>query len=238
MIPKIIHYCWLSGNPYPELIKKCIDSWKNILPDYQIILWDTNRIDINSNLWLKQACEKKKYAFASDYVRFYALYNYGGIYLDADVEVIKSFNELIHQKYFLGKEITGDIEAAVMGAEKGLHWVNEGLNYYKERPFIKENGLFDKTPVPLIVSQIAEKYNLDIFPCDFFSANNYQTGKKLRSENTFCIHHFEGKWFKKDFKYKMKMNIHRFLYFFLGVKGHNALTQMIRQIIGKGLRSK
>ena len=117
MIPKIIHYCWLSGEPYPVLVEKCINSWKKNLPEYDFVLWDANRVDTISNLWLKQAYENKKYAFAADYIRFYALYYYGGIYLDADVEVLKTFNDLLDQKQFLGEEAGGDIEAAVIGAE-------------------------------------------------------------------------------------------------------------------------
>ena len=123
MIPKQIHYCWLSGEPYPKLISDCIESWKIHLPDYKIILWDTKRIDINSNLWLKQAFETKKYAFAADYIRFYALYHYGGIYLDADVEVLRSFDGLLNRHEFVGEEASGDIEAAVMGVEKNISWV-------------------------------------------------------------------------------------------------------------------
>ena len=119
MIPKVIHFCWLSGDPYPPLIAKCIESWKINLPDYQIILWDTKKIDVTSNVWLEQAYKCRKYAFAADYIRFYALYNYGGIYLDADVEVIKSFDDLLSLQQFIGEDASGDIEAAVMGAEKG-----------------------------------------------------------------------------------------------------------------------
>ena len=79
MIPKIIHFCWLSGEPYPPLIANCLESWKQVLPDYEIMLWDTNRIDVSSNLWLKQSFENRKYAFAADYIRFYALYHFGVI---------------------------------------------------------------------------------------------------------------------------------------------------------------
>ena len=85
MIPKIIHWCWLSGDPYPPKIQACLDTWKKVLPDYEIILWDTNRFDVNSTPWTKQAFEVKKYPFVADYIRLYAIYNYGGIYLDSDV---------------------------------------------------------------------------------------------------------------------------------------------------------
>ena len=92
MIPKRIHLCWLSGDPYPAKIGKCLASWKKHLPDYEVVLWDTKRFDLESSPWVKQAFEAKKYAFAADYIRFYALYNYGGIYLDSDVEVLRSFD--------------------------------------------------------------------------------------------------------------------------------------------------
>ena len=82
MIPKRIHLCWLSGDPYPQKIQKCIDSWKVHLPDYEIMLWDLKRFDIAQVPWVEQAFRVKKYAFAADYIRLYALYNYGGIYLD------------------------------------------------------------------------------------------------------------------------------------------------------------
>jgi hypothetical protein len=233
MIPKTIHYYWLSGDPYPEQIEACLKSWERILPDYEIILWDTGRIDINSNLWLKQAYESGKYAFASDYIRFYALYNYGGIYLDADVEMVKSFDGILDRQYFLGEEITGDIEAAVMGAEKGLDWVKECLDRYERRPFIKEDGRFDTAPVTLFIPAVVKKHNLDVFRYDFFSANNYQTGKIMRSDNTYCIHHLVGKWFKKGGRYKLKMFIHKVLYFCLGRRGHNFLANIARKLIGK-----
>ena len=89
MIPKIIHFCWLSNDEYPELIKKCMATWKTKLPDYEFVLWDAKKFDLESTLWTKQAFETKKYAFASDYIRLYAVYTYGGIYLDTDAEVVK-----------------------------------------------------------------------------------------------------------------------------------------------------
>ena len=95
MIPKIIHFCWLSDDPYPQEIQRCLDSWKKILPDYESWKWDRKRFDINAIPWTKEAFEAKKYAFAADYIRLYALYNYGGIYMDMDVEVLKTFNPFL-----------------------------------------------------------------------------------------------------------------------------------------------
>ena len=138
MIPKIIHFCWLSDDEYPKLIKKCIESWKNKLPDYELILWDTKKFDLNSTIWTKQAFEAKKYAFAADYIRLYAVYTYGGIYLDSDVEVLKKFDSLLNLPYFAGLEQNEIIEAAVFGAEKGTDWVADCMRYYDDRPFIKK----------------------------------------------------------------------------------------------------
>lgn len=229
MIPKIIHYCWLSGDPYPPLIENCIQSWKKHMPEYQIILWDTDRIDINSNLWLKQAYEHKKYAFASDYIRFYALYNYGGIYLDADVEVLKSFSPLLDLIQIVGEEASGDIEAAVMGAEKGLSWVKECLDYYQDRQFIKQNKEFDMRPVPLLVTSILSKTDIKVMPFYYFSPKDYNIGKIMISDETYCIHHFDGKWIQKGFTYKIKILLHKFIYFNFGRTGHNKLVRIIRK---------
>lgn len=118
MIPKIIHLCWLSDNDYPPKIKRCLKSWQKYLPEYKIMLWDTKRFNLDESIWVKQAFTKKKYAFAADYIRFYALYNYGGIYLDSDVEVLKNFDDLLQFPYFMGTEKAGTIEAAILERKK------------------------------------------------------------------------------------------------------------------------
>lgn len=214
MIPKIIHFCWLSGDPYPAKIKKCIDSWKKYLPDYQIWLWDAHRFDVNSSIWVKEAFENKKYAFAADYIRFYALYYYGGIYLDSDVEVIKSYDDLLQLPYFLGYEYSGCIEAATMGAEKGNVIFKKMLDYYENRHFIKENGEQDIIIVPKIFMDIIYQSNIScitirnisefqrnnnklyVFTNDYFSpivTKGYRYTLKCTS-NTYSIHHFVSAW--------------------------------------------
>ena len=236
MIPKIIHYCWLSGDPYPPLVLHCIESWKKKLPDYEIILWDKDRIDINSILWLKQAYECKKYAFAADYIRFYALYNYGGIYLDADVEVIKSFNPLLDYKEFVGEDASGDIEAAVIGAEKNAPWLKECLEYYKDRPFVKANGTLDMKPVPLLVRRVLSKYSeIKIYPFQYFSPKDYNVKKIFITNDTYCVHHFDGKWIKRGIKYSLKITVHKILYLFFGREIHNSIVHIIRKITKRGI---
>ena len=139
MIPKIIHYSWISGDPYPEKIQKCIDTWKEKLPDYQFINWNRDTFDFDSCRWLKEAYEEQNYAYCSDYLRIYAVYNYGGIWLDTDVEVLRSFNDLLDLPYFFGVEVflgykkytEMNIEAAAFGAEKGNPLLSVVLKWYE-----------------------------------------------------------------------------------------------------------
>lgn len=152
MIPKVIHFCWLSGDKYPSKIRYCINSWKEKLPDYEIRLWDLSRFDIDSSVWCKEAFEMKKYAFAADYIRCYALYKEGGIYLDSDVELLRSFDDLLHLPYFIGEEQGGNIEPAIIGCEKGWDFLERMLSYYENRHFVV-NGNMDMQTLPAIMSQ-------------------------------------------------------------------------------------
>lgn len=214
MIPKIIHLCWLSGDPYPADIQKCLDTWKEHLPDYEIWLWDTNRFDINSTIWTKQAFNAKKYAFAADYIRLYALYNYGGIYLDSDVIVYKSFNELLDLPYFIGHDQIGAFEAAIIGAKKGTQWIKDVLDRYDGRHFIKEDGSYDMLELPIvfhhtliekgykfhklneIVSFNSKEKEMFVFNGNFF--NSRDALEVRRTSKSFCAHNYAGAWQKKN----------------------------------------
>ena len=110
MIPKKIHYCWFGGNPLPEDAQKYLESWKKFCPDYEIIRWDEKNFDINQLPYVQEAFKAKKWAFITDYVRLYALYNYGGIYMDTDVEVLKSLDSFLELKAFSGFENEENIE--------------------------------------------------------------------------------------------------------------------------------
>lgn len=224
MIPKIIHFCWMSGDTYPPLIAKCIESWKKVLPDYEIWIWDTNRFDINQSVWVKEAFEAKKYAFCADYIRLYALYNYGGIYLDSDVEVLKSYNDLLHLPYFIGYESKQYFEAATIGAEKGNAFIGDLLDHYKDRHFFKPEGGIDKVVMPQVMMNVTEgKWKrklieriedfdnspdvINVFPYDWFSPID-STGKRYvlrQTMNTYSIHHFVSAWV--DWKVKLLVKI-------------------------------
>lgn len=224
MIPKIIHFCWLSGDTYPQKIQYCIKSWKKILPDYEIRLWDLSRFNINSSTWCKEAFEMKKYAFAADYIRCFALYTEGGIYLDSDVEVLKSFNDLLQLPYFIGEEQGGNIEPAIIGCEKGWNFLGQMLSYYKNRHFIVD-GEYDMQTLPAIMSEEIRKHyeyhkiskpdefqvdskSLNVLPADFFSPKFPNGFKCPVSSNTYTIHHFEASWYppsKKVFRLIRKL---------------------------------
>ena len=193
MIPKIIHYCWLSNDPISKDLKKYMKSWKEKLYDYEFILWDLNRFDLNRSLWVKQAFEAKKYAFAADYIRLYAVYNYGGIYMDMDVEVIKSFNDLLRNDYILGYEAAKGLEAGVFGAPKKAPWVKEVLEYYTSKEFALPNGLYNDTPLPIIMDEVLNadyitNKKIVPLPTDFLTAKSYKTGKITITPNTYtCL---------------------------------------------------
>ena len=218
MIPKIIHYCWLSGDPFPESIQRCIDSWKRILPDYEFILWDTNRFSLSSSEWVRQAFEMKKYAFAADYIRMFALYHYGGIYLDSDVEVLKSFDNLLDLPYFLGQEKTpSGVEAATIGSEKGWPLAKLMLDRYDSRRFIGEDGHPDLRSMPYLMRWCIEanyRYKLidnksqfdfdktviNVFPVDYFSPKDWNSGTVTVTPDTYSIHHFAASWMSGSLK--------------------------------------
>lgn len=219
MIPKIIHFCWLSGNPYPKKIKKCIKSWKKILPEYEIMLWDKERFDVHSVSWVKEAYVNKKYAFCADYIRFYALYNYGGIYLDSDVEVLKSFDDLLNLPYFIGYENNGYFEAATIGAEKGNGFIKMMLDSYEDNHFMKQDGSMDQEPLPYKMLHICDAHyrRIDIgsingfvfdkdvicvFPSDWFSPiKKGKRDKLILTENTYSIHQFASSWFAPHYQF-------------------------------------
>ncbi|GHU02721.1 glycosyl transferase [Spirochaetia bacterium] len=199
MIPKIIHYCWLSDDPIPQELENYMNSWKK-LQEYEFILWDRNRFDINSIAWTKQAFVAKKYAFAADYIRLYAVYTNGGIYLDMDIEIIKSFDSLLDNNIILAYENNNakTIEAGCFGAEKECVYIKECLDYFKDRSFYKSDGCsYDIIPLPQIMKRVLNKpkfKDISIFQDDYFTARGSHSGTVEITNNTFCIHHFAGSW--------------------------------------------
>ncbi len=227
MIPKIIHYCWLSGQEYPQGVKKNLETWRKILPDYEFILWDAKRSEVIKCRWTEETLKNKKYAFASDLVRLHAVYTYGGIYLDCDVEVLKNFDDLLHLPYFMGSEKNSFIEAAIFGAEKNAPWILSTMKHYENRGFVKQDGAFDITVLPgILKAQIGLTRHIKVmnphevqqvsfleknensfwlFPYDYFSPKDIETGKISATTNTYTIHHFASSWL--PFQSKMRRKI-------------------------------
>ena len=224
-IPKIIHYCWFGGNEKSEFIKECMKTWKEFLPDYEIIEWNEKNFDINSNEFVKKSYENKKWAFVSDYVRAHVIYNQGGIYLDTDVEIKKSLDEFLKHRAFTGFESQHTPFTAVFGAEKGHPWVKDILEIYKQKVCMDENGKFIASTNTMDVSElIINKYgakqnnkyqilkeDLHIYP-NYYFCRPY--GNKV-----YAIHHFEGTWITG--KKKSIRNIVKFVF------GRNIATRIM-----------
>ena len=185
------------------------------------------------------------FRFLQDYIRLYALNEYGGIYLDSDVEVLRSFNDILNNKSFIGYDSTEAIEAAIIGAEPSTDWIKKALEYYDDRHFILPNGDLDTRPIPRMIknvleneyrislfspTEISELENITIYPSHYFSPKNYQTHVLHTSSNTYCIHHFDGKWVNKSFRNRLKEKIHEIIYKVGGDKFHTKIVKLIRNI--------
>lgn len=208
MIPKVIHYCWFGQNEKSDFVKKCMNSWKDVCPDYRLVEWNESSFEINSNVYVREAYENKKWAFVSDYVRLYALANEGGFYLDTDVELVKSLNDLVSYPAILGYESKDSISTAVIGAEKGNEMIKYLLEYYDNRHFKRADGSLDITTNVVIISALLKKkYSIPfdnrqfefgkiftIFPKDYFAPKSPGAKKYVTTANTIAIHHFDASW--------------------------------------------
>lgn len=213
MIPKIVHYCWFGRKPLPELALNCIASWKKFFPNYEIKEWNEDNFDINQSPYTEQAYKCKKYAFVSDYARFKIMYEYGGIYFDTDVEVIKSLDEIIAKGPFFGMEASDENFSCNPGlgfaCNAGLALCKEMIDQYEYENFILSNGLLNLETVVTRFSNILQKhgfkYNNDItefeniffYPPEFFCPINYYTGEKNITQSTYTIHHYAASWVNK-----------------------------------------
>ena len=151
MIPKIIHYCWFGGNPLPKIAVKCISSWKKYFPDYEIKEWNEDNFDLNCCEYVREAYQAKKWAFVSDYARFWILYNYGGLYFDTDVEVIKDMSDIIANGAFMGCEVADK-------CAPGLGLYKEILENYQQSHFLNSDGSNNYETVVDRTTNILKKY--------------------------------------------------------------------------------
>lgn len=206
-IPKVIHYCWFGNNEIPRITKKCIDSWKKHCPDYEIICWNEDNFDLSQNQYAAEAYKAGKWAFVTDFVRLKVIYEYGGIYFDTDVELIKSPDPLLEYEGFMGFDKRGLVSTGLgFGAEKGNEIIGELLKDYDNIHFELPDGSLDLTPCPDRNSASLVKMGMDLknfdqifkgvrfLPEDFLSPKDYYTGKKHITKNTYSIHHYAATW--------------------------------------------
>ena len=206
MIPKIFHYCWLSNEPFPEKVQRCMESWEKFLGDYNCIFWEYQKAKATGIPWILEAMEQGNWAFAADAVRLYALYTEGGIYLDSDVQLLMSPNHLLDRKYILGYENGSKrIEPSFLGAEKNSPIIGEALKYYTERHYEYSEEKVEQLVLPQILANACDKFNgLDILPEWYFSPKRFLDGAINTADETVSIHHFGSNWRPENIRIGMK----------------------------------
>lgn len=245
-IPKVIHYCWFSGNPLPPLAKKCIVSWKKYAPDYKIIQWNEGNFDVNCCTYTKQAYAVKKYAFVSDYARFQILYQCGGVYFDTDVELLQPIDPLIKEGPFMGQEAGPDGEKLDVKINPGLGFsafagmplYREILAYYDTLSFLKEDGTPNLTTIVEHTTSILLRHGMrnspdlqtvcgvKLYPTEYFCPFNFYTGERNITKNTYSIHHYVASWATKS----VRGQCVTFLQGMLGKQGFDTLRRFYRRI--------
>lgn len=248
MIPKKIHYMWFGGNPLPESTKKYIESWKKFCPDYEIKQWDETNFDVHCCKYVEEAYNAKKWAFVSDYARFNALYQDGGIYLDTDMEVLRSFDSLLKHTAFFGFATEG-LTLPVFGSEAGTKFIRDMLDDYNNRSFINEDGTYDTTPLDIPALRVLkESYGLienyqyqvlkdgtAIYPKEYFYSTDACTGRITRYPELYCIHYADASWL--DEENKDSLLLRRKLVKILGIKMGSLTEAFITYIKREGLFS-
>jgi len=226
-IPKTIHYCWFGGKPLPDFAKYCISSWKKYCPDYEIIEWNEKNYDIGKIQYIKEAYNFKQYAFVSDYARLDVINQYGGIYMDTDVEVIKNLDTLLYDEAYCGflhhspRVNTG----CGFGAKKGFHILKEWMKVYENEKFILDDGTFNKKVCTYYQTDVLKTKDFKengkfqivegmvCYPKEFFEPISYLTGIDVRTSNTYSIHYGTLVWNNelKNLRNKAKLDMDNIL---------------------------
>ena len=231
---KIIHYCWFGRNPKSKTIERCILSWKHYFPDWKIIEWNEDNFDIHHNIYVQQAYEAKKWAFVSDYCRFWALEKYGGIYFDTDVEVIRCFDDLLGAEAFSGFETDRFVAPGLVlySKEPNNIIIQKTREFYDSARFLDDKGERIKLNVCGIFTNILKQYGfrengkmqicggMVLYPKEYFCPFDDTTGLLHTTENTYSIHWYDKSWMSKG----------RIL--------RNHCTRIIHRIFGSDIRQK
>lgn len=237
MIPKIIHYCWFGRGEMPQLAKDCIDSWHRYMPDWEYKLWNEDSFNVSSSPYTREAYQEGKFAFVSDYVRLVALAREGGLYMDVDFEVYKTFDDLLGNHAFAGFEGSkrNPVMMGICASEAHGEWVTEMLKAYEGRHFINADGTYDMTTnVQFITSLMASNgfrqdgseqdyKDLHVFPVDYFSPR-HTTGEYIRTVNTYCEHKGLNSWSEQGNGWKNRLKK------LIGQKNMTRLIKLKRQL--------
>lgn len=237
MIPKVIHFCWFGGKPYPDIVKKCLKSWERQCPDYQIIGWTEENYDVTGNPYILEAYQRKKWAFVSDYARLDIIYKYGGIYLDTDVELIKSLDPLLTHSCFVASDGGGINTGLGFGAEKGNSCVKQMMDIYNSARFIDADGNLNLSPstyyntlqfenagLELNSTQVQHIKGAEILPPEYFSPYNSQTFSMDLTENTYGIHWGSRLWETGITKVKARIRLK------IGINNTRMIKSMLKRM--------
>lgn len=229
MIPKIIHYCWFGRGEKPELAKRCIASWKKFCPDFEIREWNEDNCDYLAMPFMAEAYAAKKYAFVSDVMRLIVLEQYGGVYFDTDVEVVRDISPLLNDEGFIGFENNRFVNSGqVMAAVPHQPIVQAMIDEYKKLHYMQPDSSVMPVGCPRLNSDVLERFGLirngqeqivagiHVYPDDYFSPMDSTTGKLTKTENTYSIHWYSMSWLPKRTQIRAK------------------LGRIVRRIMGKG----
>ena len=240
MIPKIIHYCWFGRGELPDLAKKCINSWQLYLPEYKLQLWNEDNFDLTIYPYAIEAYNARKFAFVTDVCRLHALKEYGGIYLDTDVEILKPIdNFLDRHEAFSGFEDNNYVPTGMMASVKNGDWVTDLLSMYNGRSFYLSDGSLDLTPNTETITAFMENKGIVMnnsfqevdgycafYPSEYFCPKSLKTMETIITNNTYCIHHFAGSWLPS----KRKQRLYDLLCKFIGLANVKKLAGLYRKL--------
>lgn len=218
MIPKIIHYCWFGRGEKPALAKKCIASWHKFCPDFEIREWTEDNCDYLAMPFMAEAYATKKYAFVSDVMRLIVLEQYGGVYFDTDVEVVRDISSLLDDEGFIGFENGEYVASGLTIAAVAHHPVIQAMiDEYKKLRYVQPDGSITPVACPHLNSDVMERFGLvcngqeqvvagiHVYPEDYFNPMDSTTGKLTKTENTYSIHWYSMSWFPKSTQIRVKI---------------------------------
>lgn len=240
-IPKKIHYCWFGNGKKPNIVLKCMESWKENMPDYEIIEWNERNYDVNKADFIREAYEQKKWAFVSDYARFDILNEHGGIYVDTDVEFLKALpEEMLNWCAFTGYESTGTVNPGLIyAAVPQFSITQELLAEYNNMHFEINRKNIYKT-VNKVTTEVLERYEhlrrnqfqvvegLAVYPSVYFCGYDLDVMEYDIRPETISVHHYAGSWTTPS----VKQEIQTWLKKLLGIHGYRKTLEIKRRLFG------